>query len=84
MKVSRRQLRLIIREALLNEQDEIEASITEFITSDVFADEGELDIEDVIEQSVGSGFEKDKTQEIIDQLLDDGVLKDESGMLSLA
>ena len=84
VKLSRRQLRSIIREALLNEQDEIEASIATFITDDIFVDEDELNIDDVIEQSVGSGYEKDKTQEVIDRLLDDGVLKDDSGTLSLA
>ncbi len=84
MKISRYQLRSIIKEALLNEQDEIEASIVTFITDDVFVAEDELDIEDVIEQSIGSGFDKDKTQKVIDDLLDDGILKDESGTLSLA
>ena len=87
MKITRRQLRQIIREV----SDATEAgegvgtkAIRAFLIDELLVDNDELTLEDVLQQSEGAGFDSKEVEETIEELLNSGEIIDEDGILVLS
>lgn len=79
MKVTRRQLRKLIKEVLLFEQLDDgtgESAIRAFIVDELLADESDLTREDIIQQAEGAGFDSKEVEEVLDVLLETEVLEE--------
>tara|TARA_B100000519_G_scaffold203338_1_gene225722 strand:+ start:5223 stop:5486 length:264 start_codon:yes stop_codon:yes gene_type:complete len=79
MKVTRRQLRKLIKEVLLLEQLDDgtgDSAIRAFIVDELLADEDELTREDIIQQAEGAGFDSKEVEEVLDVLLETEVLEE--------
>ena len=86
MRLTRRQLRSIIKETLLLEQEEQAAGndpVRSFILNDLMVANEEMSLRDVLEQSEGAGFDSKEAEEVIAELIDTGQLLDEDGVLTL-
>ena len=83
MKISRTQLRKLVREALLLEQDDVIENIKDFIVDDILDSADAMSIEDVIEQGEGAGFESEEIEEALEELVADGIIVDKDGEVSL-
>ena len=86
MRLTRRQLRSIIKETLLLEQTGEGVggdAIQSFIVNDLLAKEKEMKLEDILEQSEGAGFDSKEAEEVVAELLDTGVLVDEGGVIAV-
>ncbi len=79
MKVTRRQLRKLIKEVLLFEQLDDgtgESAIRAFIVDELLADEADLTREDIVQQAEGAGFDSKEVEEVLDVLLETEVLEE--------
>ena len=79
MKITRRQLRKIIQEAILREQADDgtgDTAIRAFVVDELLATGDDLTREDIIQQAEGAGFDSKEVEEVLDMLLETDVLEE--------
>ena len=86
MKITRRQLRQIIKEVsdtVANSEGVGDKAIRTWLMDDLLEKNGEMEREEVLKQAEGAGFESELVEETIDEMIAAGELIDDNDKLEL-